>query len=458
MRRIAMKSSPMMKLLSTLTLFTWALSLAVRGMETIPGQASALVVIDARLQALVKDDLEGYVRAAEGRRGFPIGIVSIEGIDDWKPPQIRAAISDWLVKYPKLEGVLMVGNIKLPSFFMPRADLPETRLWPRYYEDPDLVAEQKIAPGTVLQPAAGPNPAWPFVAGTEPFKVPEHDFDDLQPPSPSGPRLWTAYLPVGYAEEERNTYDHFAKQLAPFFRKALAFYKKPDRYNRSLYIVSNDLSVLSRAGLVWDAIGSPNIEYYSVNEKGKDAFKNNPEGYVRTDLGKFAGLKEFVDFATPLPWMDEGWQSPAVFLSHMKESQRRVVCWNVHSNPELSLLTWQQAREMQGGGLIGVMLGCGVAGFKQPNSASHVDTKTSVDHNVMVNVVYGKSAFVAATGCPFARVRDENGSPFYRTMYVDGGYLGRAHLQRLREGQAALPNELRQQQEILIGDPFVDAR
>ena len=76
----------------------------------------------------------------------------------------------------------------------------------------------------------------------------------------------------------------------------------------------------------------------------------------------------------------------------------------------------------------------------------------------MVNVVYGKSAFVAATGSPFARVRDENGAPLYRTLYVEGSYLGRAHLARLREGQPASSRELRQQQEILIGDPFVDAQ
>jgi hypothetical protein len=155
--------------------------------------------------------------------------------------------------------------------------------------------------------------------------------------------------------------------------------------------------------------------------------------------------------------MDEGWQSAEVFLAHMKASQRRLVCWNVHSNPEFSLLTWQQARDMEGGGLMAVMLGCGVAGFRQPGSASYVDTKTPVERNVMVNVIYGKSAFVAATGCPFARVRDENGVPFYRTLLADGGYLGLAHLLRLREGQPSSPPALRQQQEILLGDPFVDA-
>jgi hypothetical protein len=439
-------------------LLFWASALAARAEDALPPEARALVVLDSRLHHFVAPELVAYVSAAEARREFPIAILPVDGIDDWKPPRVRASISAWLASNPKLEGILFVGNIKLPSFFMPRPDLPETRLWPRYYEDPELVAERTIAPGTILQPASGANPTWPFIAGEKEFAVPEHDFDDLHPASATRPRLWTAYLPVGYAEDSRNTYGSWAKQLAPFFKKALGFYQHPDLYDRSIYIVSNDLSVLTRAGSLWESIGPRNIEFYSINEKGPGAFKDNPAGYSRTDLGKYGSLKEFADYAGQLPWMDEGWQSPEVFLSHMKASQRRVVCWNVHSNPELSLLNWQQARSMEGGGLVAVMLGCGVAGYTQPGSTSNVDTATPVDRNVMVNVVYGKSAFVAATGSPFARVRDENGTPFYRTLYGDGSYLGRAHLLRLRDGQPTSPRELRQQQEILIGDPFVDAR
>ncbi|MFI5379547.1 MAG: hypothetical protein ACHRHE_09635 [Tepidisphaerales bacterium] len=445
------------RLLVLLTLMACVWAVRSRAADTIPAETRALVVLDTRLHRLIQPELTAYVRAAEARRGFRITIMAVEQIDDWQPPRVRAAISGWLASAPKLEGILFVGNVKLPSFFMPRADLPETRLWPRYYEDPDMQAERRIAPGTVLRPASGPNPTWPFVAGTKDFTVPEHDFDDLRPAMPAGPRLWTAYLPVGYAEDSRNTYENWAGQLSPFFKKALAFYEHPDRYSRSLYIVSNDLGVLDRTGSVWKVIGPRDIELYSINEKGKDAFKDNPAGYVRADLSKYASLSDFMAYARKLPWMDEGWQSPAVFLSHMKASQRRVVCWNVHSNPELSLVTWQQARDMEGGGLMAMMLGCGVAGFRQPGSTSHVDTKTPVEKNVLVNVVYGRSAFVVATGSPFARVRDENGVPLYRTLYVDGGYLGRAHLLRLREGQSASPQELRQQQEILVGDPFVDA-
>lgn len=426
--------------------------------DATPTDTRALVVLDSRLRKLVAPELAAYVHAAEARRGFRIAIKSVDTIDDWKPPRVRAAILEWRKSFPNLEGILFIGNVKLPSFFMPRADLPETRLWPRYYEDPDMRAERRIAPGTVLRPASGPNPTWPFIAGPKAFKVPEHDFDELRPATMPGPRLWTAFLPVGYTDDSRNSYENWAKQLAPFFKKSLAFYVHPDRYSRSLYIVSNDLGVLDRAGPVWNEIGPRNIEYYSINEKGKGAFKNNPAGYLRTDLSKYANLEQFTAYARGLPWMDEGWQSPAIFLAHMKASQRRVVCWNVHSNPELSLLTWQQARDMKGGGLLAVMLGCGVAGFRQPGSSSYVDTKTAVEQNVLVNVVYGRSAFVAALGSPFARVRDENGAPLYRALYAQGGYLGQAHLLRLREGQSSSPQELRQQQEILIGDPFVDTR
>lgn len=343
--------------------------------DATSSETRALVVLDSRLHRLVAPELKAYVLAAEARRGFRIAILAVDGIDDWKPPQVRETISGWLTSRPKLEGVLFVGNVKLPSFFMPRADLPETRLWPRYYEDPGLLAERRIAAGTVLQPASGSSPAWPFVAGHKEFTVPQHDFDEMGPGSPMGPRLWAGFLPVGYAEESRNTYEGWAQQLGPFFKKAFAFYQHPERYGRSLYIVSNDPGVLDRAGSAWKAIGPGDIEFYAINEKGKGAFKNDPAGYLRADLCKYGSLQEFMDSAHQLPWMDEGWQSPAVFLSHMKASRRRVVCWNVHSNPELSLLSWQQARDMEGGGLVAVMLGCGVAGFRQPGSTSFVDAR-----------------------------------------------------------------------------------
>ena len=123
----------------------------------------------------------------------------------------------------------------------------------------------------------------------------------------------------GLREESRNSYENWARQLSPFLKKALAFYQHPELYSRSLYIVSNDLGVLDRAAPVWKVLGPRNIELYSINEKGQGAFKNNPAGYVRADLSKYGSLAEFMAYARKLPWMDEGWQSPAVFISHMKQ-------------------------------------------------------------------------------------------------------------------------------------------
>jgi hypothetical protein len=321
-----------------------------------------------------------------------------------------------------------------------------------------MIAERRIAPGTILKEAQ-PGRAGPFVAGLKEFKVPDHDFDDLVQGPSHGPELWAAFLPVGYPEDAKNTYDAWARQLAPFFRKALAFYDGRTSYGRGLYLVSNDLSCMARSRPVWKAVGPREIEYYAINEKGPGAFKNNPAGYLRADLSKHASLDDFLTYAGRLPWMDEGWQSADVFLAHMRQGRRRFVWWNVHSNPEFSLVTSRQAHHMQKGGLIALLNGCAVAGFRQPGSHSHVDVGTMPANNVLVSVVYGESGFLAALGCPHNRVNDEGATPFFDSMYT-GGYLGKAHLLRLRQQDkdAADPGTLRTRQEMLIGDPFVDTR
>ncbi len=65
--------------------------------------------------------------------------------------------------------------------------------------------------------------------------------------------------------------------------------------------------------------------------------RNNPAGYRRTPLEKHSSLDEFLAYAKGLPGMDEGWQSAEVFLGHMAQARRRIVWWNVHSNPELPM-------------------------------------------------------------------------------------------------------------------------
>ncbi|MEE8451367.1 MAG: glycosyl hydrolase [Thermoguttaceae bacterium] len=427
-------------------------------LDHISSDTRALVILDSRLCKLIAPDLLAYTRAAAARRKFPITVLPIVGLDDYRPPEVRRALQSWQAARPELEGVLFVGNVKLPSFFLPRADTPSTRLWPRLFEDLDMSAERRIAPGTILK-SCGPGQPWPCVAGVEEFKTPEHDFDHFDQGPSHGPELWAAFLPVGYQDETKNTYDGWAKQLTPFFKKAIAFYDGTTTYGRGLYLVSNDLSCLARSEPVCSAVGLREIEFYSVNEKGPGAFKDNPAGYVRANLASYASLDAFLTHAGKLPWMDEGWQSPEIFLSHMRQSRRRFVWWNVHSNPEVSLISNEQAGSMAGGGLIALLNGCSVGGFRQPDSRSHVDLQTAPEDNVLVSLVYGQSAFLAALGSPHNRVNDETATPLFAHIY-SGGYLGMAHRLRLSQQDKDSPNPgvLRGRQEMLIGDPFLDAR
>ena len=165
-------------------------------LDRIPDDARALVLLDGRLYRRISGDLLAYVRAAAARRGFPIAVLPIIGLDDRQPPEIRRALQAWRAARPALEGTLFVGNVKLPSFFMPRVDTPSTRLWPRYFEDLDMTPERKIPPGTILG-ECGPERPWPCVAGRKELEVPEHDFDVWTPGPSGGPELWAGFLPVG---------------------------------------------------------------------------------------------------------------------------------------------------------------------------------------------------------------------------------------------------------------------
>ena len=425
----------------------------------IRDDARALALVDARLYELIGPALDDYLAAAARRRQFGIGLLPILDLDNRRPEEVRAALQSWHAAKPELEGVLFVGNIRLPSFFLPRADIHSVRLWPRYFEDLDMTVTQRVAPGTVLKSQAT-SADWPKIVGVETLVVPPHDFDDLAEGASPGPELWAAFLPVGYGEPAKNTYAAWAVQLNRFFKKAKAFHRGEVSYGRGMYLVSNDLGLLERAKPVWDAVGAGQIEFYAINEQGRGAFKDNPAGYQRADLGNYASLEAFMVYARTLPWMDEGWQSSEIFVRDMAHSCRRVVWWNVHSNPELSLVSWEQARDLRDGGLIALLNGCSVGGFAQPGSSTMVDTPVTAERNVLVNLVYGQSAFVAAMGSVHDRVTDERATPLLRHLYA-GGYLGRAHFLRLQQQDRDVqgnPALLREFQEILIGDPFADAK
>jgi hypothetical protein len=277
---------------------TGACSLAAAA-RLIRDDTRALALVDARLYELIAPALDGYLEAAARRRQFGIALLPILDLDDRRPEELRAALHGWHAAKPKLEGALFVGNIKLPSFFLPRADIHSVRLWPRYFEDLDMTVTQRVAPGTVLKSQAA-STDWPKIVGVESLVVPPHDYDDLAEGPAPGPELWTAFLPVGYAEPAKNNYAGWAGQFDHFFKKAKAFHRSEAKYGRGLYLVSNDLGLLERGKPVWDAVGAAQIEFYAINEKGPGSYKNNPAGYQRVKLEKYDSLEAFMAYARTL--------------------------------------------------------------------------------------------------------------------------------------------------------------
>src|SRR5262249_48967723 len=82
--------------------------------DTCGAGYKAIIVVDRRLYGILGDRIERYRRAASVRRGFSIAVDASQTFDDWSFREIRAHLVDQRVRYPSLEGVLFIGNIKLP--------------------------------------------------------------------------------------------------------------------------------------------------------------------------------------------------------------------------------------------------------------------------------------------------------------------------------------------------------
>lgn len=435
----------------------------------------AMVMLDQRLYAYVFKELHAYVGAACARRGFGIRVMGVAGLDDMSFQQVRDLLARNLETYPLNEGVLLAGNVPLPTFFMSRPDVPQVRLWPRYYEDLDLTEAKTIPDGTVLGECSGDGDGdgspdnWPCVAPDEysvPFTVPEHDFDGFDQGAHYGLEQWVALLPVGLGDPSRDTYDRWGEQLKPFLRKALVFYENPGSFYRNLYHVGNDLNMIAEAGTVWDEMGPESIDYYAINTLGEGMCDGNDDCYLRAPLEAYASLDDFLAYARTLPWMGEGWQSPAVFLGHMNSDDhfpRRIVWWNVHSTATSSIISSAQALTaiVAGkGGLIALLDGCMVGTYQRPGAPLPADLWETPypKGNIMVSLIYGQASFTAAIGSIPLRTGFDNFKVILDSIYIDG-YLGEADRERsdVQDRADDTPWGWRNHQEILIGDPFVDA-
>jgi hypothetical protein len=418
----------------------------------------ALIVIDQRLYALVGSLVDQYRALAQARRGFEIGLRVVSGVDDWSYAQVKSYLVNERGGNPTFEGVLFIGNVKLPSFYKSRNDSNFTRLIPRYYEDLDGVFA-KVYPDNSTDPYCT-DTNWPncFIYG--PSNIPPHDFDFTDKGPNPDPEIWVSFLPVGSATAP-NTYAEYANTLTPYLQKVIRYYNRQITTNRRYYFVTPDKGETFE--ILWDAFGK-----YAIDIYGKPGPNGETWGACLTPTGNVCYQRwPLESYADPFTFMaeydavnvGEGWQDPAIFLSHLNAQTYLVAEVNIHSDEYYSLASAAQARGITKGGLLVSLAGCSVSGFRQPGSPSFVDTAAFVSDSVAAAYLYGSSNAVAVLGDPFWRGHYAHFPTLYREMTLYGQYLGAAHLVRMKRQYALSETgwDLRENgMEMLMGDPFMD--
>jgi hypothetical protein len=450
---------------SNLTAAGWSLFDAAVKWAAAPFPAAvtterALILVDERLSSKLGTRIADYQTLAAQKRGFGIALHVISGIDEWRYDLVKSYIQTQRAGATNLEGVLFVGNIKIPSFFQSRTDTANTRLAPRYYEDLDGVFEKHLTVGSTLPICPIP---WveTYNCFASTFTVPAHDFDFIgRGPAPD-PEIWTSYMPVGGVGSD--TYDDFATQLKPYLDKVIKYYQGQLVGNGQYYYVSTNLG--EQADKVWTAFGKSKMNIWGKpgpnGEKG-DACTSSGTNlcYARWPVETYPDVTTYLN--TVLAGeadLGDVWQDSSILVSHMSNVVYDVVEQNTHSNEIFEIAYADQVRTMTKAGLFVALAGCGVGGFTQPGSPSYSDAVTEAYGNVMLSYLYGSSQALAASGDPFWRGHDA----FYPTMYqylksTPGSYLGRAHLERNKAEfqRSTSDGELREfGMEMLAGDPFM---
>jgi hypothetical protein len=423
----------------------------------------AIILVDRRLYTPLAATIDEYRAVAERRRGFTIGLRIVDNLDNMTHAQVRAYVVQQRTANPNIEGVLFMGNIKLPSFYKTRNDIILTRLYPAYYEDLDAVFTKHYANGALDPVCDGTNEPWCVVAGSA-YTVPPHDFDGIAKGPNADPEIWASFMPVGVSGTS-NTYTDFANQLRPYLTKVINFYKlqAASVTNGRYYFVSNDRG--ETFDITWNAFGKSNIDFYGKPGPngetdwacGQDV---NNLCYKRWPTETYASYAAFEADYVSKPWVGEGWQNPDIFKGHMNGARFDVVEVNVHSSDQGSIITTPEARALTKAGLVVTLAGCGVAGFAQPGSPSGVDNPwTLASDNIALGYLYGSSSALAALGDPHWRGHYAQFPKIYQAL-KGKTYLGKAHMAQMKALYAIAgtnPLELREHAgEMLLGDPFMD--
>jgi len=423
------------------------------------GSASkAIILVDSRLHTLLVNEFEQYRSAASTRRGFQIELRAVSGIDDWSAQAVRDYVKSAKTANPALEGVLYVGNIKLPSFYKVRADTGDVRLYPAYLEDLDATFSRNQAPGSIDPLCDGTNDNACAVFG--PYTVPPHDLDAITPGAQYNPEIWAAFMPVGFPTG--NTYANYANQIRPYLAKLLSFYQGQIVANDRLYMVQNGIGDIEKS---WDAFGGAAIDFYGKpGPQGQvdSACIQNGQNlcYVRWPTETFPSATAFRAHYETFPWVGENWQTASIYSQHMNAAIYDAVDEVTHGSTTESLITADQARALTKVGLVVGLGGCDAAGFVQPGSTSSQNTSTAVSQNLSIGYLYGSSKTLVVMSAPALRNHYGNFPLVFRELKVNHAYLGQAHKARMIQNYAeAGGNALvlkDQASEMLLGDPFMD--
>jgi len=436
-----------------------------------PGSARALVLVDSRLYALLASNIDVYKAQAEARRGFKIDLRNNQQFDDLTPAAVKSYIVSARAANPAIEGVLFIGNIKLPSFYKIRQDITNTRYMPRYYEDLDGVFSKRYATGEVDPVCtAGATPATKCVVSPRtdnesgPVTVLAHDVDDTDFGANHVPELWSSYMPVG-DHINANTYADFANQLRPYFQKLVRFYNRELIANGRYYYVGNDKG--EQFDENWTAWGKNNIDFYGKPGPNGETDVNCIQGgvnlcYKRWPVETYADSASFEAAYAAQPWVGENWQQDSIFIQHMNSQIYSVSEVDVHSNNSVSLISFTQAKALTNTALIAVSDGCGVTGFKQPfpQAQTDVDSWAAASQNIMLSYLYGLSSVVASFGSSAWRAHYANYPTMYQhLLHTAGSYLGAANKARITRQYAESADKYQLKEktdEMMFGDPFMD--
>lgn len=407
-----------------------------------PQPPRALILVDPRLKSGLATELETYRSLAEARRGFRIAIDAPEGLDDKTPEQVRAYLQQLRSANPGLEGVLFVGNVKMPILQMPRNEAQGfseyTSYFPGYYEDLDA---QFIK--TYSDPGY-----W-------------HDFDVIEKGASSpGLELWTSYMPVGETAEV--DYAAWTNGLRSYLAKVIRSYQTPLATNGRWYGISHKIGV--DFNLVWDAYTPGRIELIGVPTQ---------QYMLPWDLSKYATYSAFRTAYGDLDLDNTGgWVYPSIGEEHMNDPTRNVdiVHYNMGRNTgaTYNVIWGDRGKTITVGAPLVIMEGRQPAAYRIPGDARMLlapDVTYPFHECIATSFLYGTSratAVVANTAYPIDKTWDRRMGRLVQEYKTNRKYIAAANKARLDLIQAAAASRSTQLKmvasEMLLGDPFLDVR